>query len=536
MPTDPRALYDEFWPTWTDDFERQAWRRQIELSETQKETMVLLDIDLRLQSFEKRLLDFGLPVPTEEELAQVNQFVSTEPAVIREEMDFDVEQLQDMVDERLPNFTEEQYEIYEKVLNAVNNKTELLMFIDAYGGCGKTYLLNTILSAVRGLDGGSTALAMATTGIAAQLLTLGRTFHSRLKAPLTPTPDSTLQISAQSALARLVRTSKLLMIDEATMLDRYLLEALNRTLKDLMGSDRPFGGKIIVLAGDFRQCLPVVQGAARGEIVNHCINQSALWTFFQVKKLTVNMRVRAQGDANLQMFNDWSLSIGNGAMENLTVPEEMIACEILPNTRENRNAEGQAMERFCEEIFPNIPVNVGDPNWLEGRAILAATNKEVNMINEVLAAKLPGNIDLLKSADELVNNEDLLRFNTEYLHSLCPNGFPPHDLRLKTNMPVMLLRNLNPREGLCNGTKMIYMRCLDSKLLECKIVGSQRTVLIPRITFIPKVGEFPMDWQRRQFPVRAAFATTINKSQGQTLKKAGIWLRTQVKTPLTVHV
>ena len=150
------------------------------------------------------------------------------------------------------------------------------MFINARGGCGKTYLLNTILSAVRSIDGGSTALAMATTGIAANLLLLGRTFHSRLKAPLKPAADSTLQISAQSSLAKLVRNSKMLMIDEATMLDRYLLEALNRTLQDVMSCDRHFGGKVLVLAGDFRQCLPVVKGAGRGQIVSHCINQSPL--------------------------------------------------------------------------------------------------------------------------------------------------------------------------------------------------------------------------------------------------------------------
>ena len=85
-------------------------------------------------------------------------------------------------------------------------------------------------------------------------------------------------------------------------------------------------------------------------------------------------------------------------------------------------------------------------------------------------------------------------------------GFPSHDLRLKTNMPLMLLRNLNPREGLCNGTKLIFLRCVDNKLLECKIEGSQRIVFIPRITFIPKQGEYTFEWQRRQFPVKPAFA------------------------------
>ena len=276
MPSDPRALFDQFWPTWTDDFEHRAFRMQVTLSDEQAKTMVLLDLDLRLQSFEKLLADFNLPTPTDDELRQVNHIVSVEPAVIREEMDFDVEELQEIVQEKLLQFTSEQQAIFDVVLEAVNNELELCLFIDARGGCGKTYLLNTILSAVRAINGGSIALAMATTGIAANLLSLGRTFHSRLKAPLTPSADSTLQITAQSNLAKLVRTSKLLMIDESTMLDRYNLEALNRTLQDLMGNIKPFGGKILILAGDFRQCLPVVPGATRGEIVRHCINQSPL--------------------------------------------------------------------------------------------------------------------------------------------------------------------------------------------------------------------------------------------------------------------
>ena len=48
--------------------------------------------------------------------------------------------------------------------------------------------------------------------------------------------------------------------------------------------------------------------------------------------------------------------------------------------------------------------------------------------------------------------------------------------------------------------------------------------------------EFPFEWQRRQFPVRAAFSMTINKSQGQTLKFAGVWLRGQVFTHGQLYV
>ena len=88
------------------------------------------------------------------------------------------------------------------------------------------------------------------------------------------------------------------------MLDRFLLEALDRSLRDLMGQpDQPFGGKILLCAGDFRQCLPVVPGANRAGTVDHCIIQSNLWQHFKILRLTENMRVRASGDPVLEAYD-----------------------------------------------------------------------------------------------------------------------------------------------------------------------------------------------------------------------------------------
>ena len=356
-------------------------------------------------------------------------------------------------------------------------------FIDARGGCGKTFIINAILRAVRSLEpGGCVALAMATTGIASNLLDLGRTFHSRLKAPLTPHDESTLQISGQSSLA------KLLLVDEAPMLDRLQLEAMDRSLRDLMGQpDKPFGGKILLLAGDFRQCLPVVPGANRAGTVGHCINQSHLWKNFQILQLTKNMRVRASGDAVLEAFDRWTLAIGNGSDKSgaIAIPPEM-AAEIVPNTKEESWREAQSMKDFCKYVFPDLEENYNTAGWFEGRAILAPTNKEVDIINELMQSSLPGDGVKLSSADTLENPNDAYRFNTEYLNTLKPNGFPQHILDLKPGMPLMLMRNINPRQGLCNGTRLMFQRAVNNKLLECRIVGSERVVLIPRITFIPK--------------------------------------------------
>ena len=77
-------------------------------------------------------------------------------------------------------------------------------------------------------------------------------------------------VGLTQVLADLIRMAKILLCDEATMLDRFMLEALDRTLRDLMKKpEQPFGGKIVILAGDFRQCLPVVPGATRAGIVSH---------------------------------------------------------------------------------------------------------------------------------------------------------------------------------------------------------------------------------------------------------------------------
>ena len=101
------------------------------------------------------------------------------------------------------------------------------------------------------------------------------------------------------------------------------------------------------------------------------------------------------------------------------------------------------MSGFCDLIYPNIELNSGNTNWLEGRAILAPTNRMVDKINQEIINKLPGEPIVLLSSDDLDNPEDAFRFNTEYLNTLSPMGLPQHRLNLKTGIVLMLLRNLN---------------------------------------------------------------------------------------------
>jgi ATP-dependent DNA helicase PIF1 len=106
-----------------------------------------------------------------------------------------------------------------------------------------------------------------------------------------------------------------------------------------------------------------------------------------------------------------------------------LVTEILPNTKTEPWNEAESMKELCRLVFPDIDKNINTPGWLEGRSILAPTNKEVDSINDVMQDWLPGSSIKLSSADSLENPSDVFRFNTEYLNTLRPNGFPQHMLR-----------------------------------------------------------------------------------------------------------
>ena len=153
-----------------------------------------------------------------------------------------------------------QQRVFETIRHAVKGRNKVKqVYIDTRGGIGKTFLLNRSLDYIRLIDDDAIAISVAFTGIAAQLLKGGRTFNSRFKLLLKPDARSTCNISKQSGLCKMIKKAKIIVWDEAPMSHRDLLEGLDRTLEDLMDCKQPFGGKVIVLAGDFRQLPTIIQ-------------------------------------------------------------------------------------------------------------------------------------------------------------------------------------------------------------------------------------------------------------------------------------
>ena len=179
---------------------------------------------------------------------------------------------------------------------------------------------------------------------------------------------------------------------------------------------------------------------------------------------------------------------------------------------------------------------VSPPDFFAERAILAARNEDIRNLNSTILTHLPGNERTYFSADsysiESPTANENYNLPVEFLHTLNASGLPIAELRLKVGCPIILLRNIDPKRGLCNGTRATIVN-MSNRLLEIRLITGDHAgevALIPRITLSPSLTglDFAIKLNRRQFPIQLAFALTINKSQGQSLNHIGIDLRKPV--------
>ncbi|XP_059311363.1 ATP-dependent DNA helicase PIF1-like [Lycium ferocissimum] len=516
--------------------------KELQLTEKQVEAYTLFEIESILRKMGKSLKDIdGLPLP---DSALMNE---TGNRLINEELDYDKGALKKVHDKSFALLNDCQKSAYEAILTSVEKEEGRLFFINGHGGTGKTFLWNTIISKLRSQS--KIVLPVATSGIAALLLPNGRTAHSRFHIPLDISAESTCEIRQGSQLAELLLKTSLIIWDEAPMANKFCFEALDRTLRDILrvkyenSSDKPFGGLTVVFGGDFRQILPVIPKGRRADIVDASLNSSYLWPFLRIYELKHNMRLRNgrvtdSEAAEIANFDKWLLQIGDGSFYDDT-DNELI--KLPPDICIASSSD--PIGSIVKAVYPSLLQKYNDPTYLKERAILTPKNEMVHELNATIMQMIPGEGRTYFSSDNVckasvnTNGEDLL-YPTEFLNSLRFPGIPNHDIHLKVGTPVMLLRNLNQSEGLCNGTRLIVTHLgnwsVSANIISGKNIGSR--VTIPRIIMSPNDSKWPFKLKRRQLPLAPCFAMTINKSQGQSLNHVGLYLPKQVFTHGQLYV
>ena len=465
--------------------------------------------DKVLSMVDRELSEYGLPQP---HTVDNDRFAR----VYRREIDYDQAEQQAFVEQNVPLLRADQRQVYDCFCSMIDGDEGGMLFLDAPGGTGKTFLINLILAKLR--SEGKIALATASSGIAATLLTVGRTLHSTFKIPLDLyTMDIPLcSIKKGTALSRVILEGKATVVDEAPMTNKLAFEALDRTLRDLTGKERPMGGMCMLLCGDFRQILPVIQGGTRGNIVDSCLKKSFLWDHVIVKHLHTNMRVHLHGDEAAGELASQLLAIGDSKYPIDTSPDII----QLP---ENIGAFACNLEELVSKVYPDLLSNFRNMAWLSERCILAPLNETTRTINTALVAHLPGESVEYRSLDSVLDESQAVHFPIEFLNSLEVSGFPSHSLSLKLAAPIIILHSLDPPR-VTNGTRCVITK-LSANTIEARISHGRyagHDIIIPRIPLIPSNSTLPFEFRRLQFPVALCFAMTINKSQGQTFKAVGV--------------
>jgi PIF1-like helicase len=312
-----------------------------------------------------------MPTPAEDwEAPQDNYLLQQEMAYDMPDLTLEVENLQ-------ASFNPEQRAIFDAVLDSVRNNEGKVFFLQSAGGCGKTYVCNTIAAAVRAM--GHPALCVASSAIAALLLDGGRTAHSRFKIPIPIFENSFCGISKNAHLKELIKETKVIIWDEASMQHRHAIEALDRTLRDILQQDRLFGGLTVLFGGDFRQTLPVIARGSREQIINASFRKSRIWRHIQVFHLTENRRLEQSPES--VAFAQWLLQVGEGRGlspdKTITLPRTMITPQ---NTLEN----------LIDLIYPNIAEQPKPDSFFLDRTILTSRNDCVDEINTRLLDRFPG--------------------------------------------------------------------------------------------------------------------------------------------------
>ncbi|XP_013617698.1 PREDICTED: uncharacterized protein LOC106324244 [Brassica oleracea var. oleracea] len=305
----PKGLWEHSWKSMSEDIlhkrQRILGHANLELDDKTLEQYTLIEVEKLMRMQDRSLNDI-------KDMPKINPVLLKElgNSLWNQEMDYDLAEETLRHDKQYNLLNAEQLAIYGSVLDSVDKKEGKIFFVYGAGGTGKTFLYQTIISRLRSRK--QIVLPVASSGIATLLLPNGRTAHSCFNIPLKLEEDKLCNIKPGTMLAELIEETDLIIWDEAPMTHKHAFEALDKSLKDIMSmknppaKNQPFGGKTVMLGGDFRQTLPVIPQGSRADSVLASISHSYLWNSCHKFSLKTNMLV----NQDEKEFSEWLLKVG----------------------------------------------------------------------------------------------------------------------------------------------------------------------------------------------------------------------------------
>ena len=210
-------------------------------------------------------------------------------------------------------------------------------------------------------------------------------------------------------------------------------------------------------------------------------------------------------------FADFLIQVGDGTLENADIDVKTRTFEQYLQLPPEWNMDSDATN--LDEFIDSMNMNEQSENNLV--SILTPKNVNMHEINSKCIKNFPGKlINRLSIDSACLDNDDLspYQISTELLNTLpTPSGMAPHKLELKKGCPLVILKNLNVSEGLCNGTRCILVG-ISRNYLTVQLLHNGKIAAIPRITMTDN-ETYGFTLKRHQFAVQLCFAMSINKAQ-----------------------
>ena len=371
-------------------------------------------------------------------------------------------------------FTESQLRAFRWVETELDHSRQVRAAVVGPAGTGKSYLLKGLIELAK--SKGLVVTKLAPSSVAAHLIG-GTTVHS-----FSLDIDCNSSLENGTVQVAKLRKTDVIVIDEFSMLDYYLFrtaEGLCRRFAKLGASNRPWGGRHVILLGDPAQ-LPAV---SRSDIF-----ATQLWRTFSVMLLRETKRC-----------------------------QDPVLSGVLNKVRMG------VCDQQVTDVLTSVlqPANV-DSLELDRTVVICSTRKECNEVNDMCINRMDGNESVYEAVDTDHHGHPLRQADRETVRKYRERL--PDALVLKVGARVVLRRNLNIEGGWVNGTLAVVTSMHPSCIVVAKLANPAEKYPVPRFRQRIEIHGASYTILRQQFPMQLAYGVTVHRVQGCTVQKAVVRL------------